>query len=126
LRINEELYSRSLSRLDWEKLVEKLKPFVSLEITQNSLSSYRPSLDLIRAKKLKDKIKFLLELDKRGDLPSLPKIPDLRKLFAKAIFRGLFLPAELVVLDTLITTAISLVNLKDSPFSEVYKLFPKN
>ena len=122
MRINEELYSRSLSRLDWEKLVEKLKPFVSLEITQNRLSSYRPSLDLIRAKKLKDKIKFLLELDKRGDLPSLPKIPDLRKLFAKAIFRGLFLPAELVVLDTLITTTLSLFNLKDSPFSEVYDL----
>ena len=122
MKISEEIYSRSLSRLDWEKLVEKLKPFVSLEITQNKLSLYRPILDLIRAKKLKEKTKFLLELDKQGTLPTLPKIPDLKKLFAKANFRGLFLPAELVVLDSLIATALSLVNLKDSPFSEVYNL----
>ena len=122
MRISQELYSRSLFRLDWEKLVEKLKPFVSLETTQNRLSSYTPSLDLIRAENLKDKIKFLLELDKREDLPSLPKLPDLRKLFTKANFRGLFLPTELVVLDTLIVTGLSLVNLKDSPFSEVYEL----
>ncbi len=122
MRINEELYSRSLSRLDWEKLVEKLRPFVSLEITKSRLSLYRPSLDPIRAKGLKEKVKFLLHLDKQGNLPTLPKIPDLRKLFAKANFRGLFLPNELVVLDTLIATTLSLVNLKDSPFSEVYTL----
>ena len=122
MRISQGLYSRSFFRLDWEKLVEKLKPFVSLETTQNRLSSYTPSLDLIRAKNLKEKVKFLLELDKRGNLPSLPKLPDLRKLFTKANFRGLFLPTELVVLDTLIATALSLVNLKDSPFSEVYTL----
>jgi len=120
LKINRELHSKSLARLDWKTLIEKLKPFVSLESTQNRLLTYKPTLDFSRAQLLKDKANFLLELERKGELPSLPKVPDLRKIFAKAKFRGFFLPAELVVLDTLISTSLSLINLKDSPFSKVY------
>lgn len=112
-----------MSLLEWEKLLEKLLPYLKTEKAKSAIKTFKPLFTESEIFRLHHEGLFLWNLLEKGIKLELPFLPSLNKIFYLAEKRGLLLPQELSSLGVFIQTALQQRDLlRDSPFSKIVEL----
>lgn len=115
--------NKDFSLLEWEKLIEKLLPYLRTEKAKSSLKTFTPLFSKSEVLQLQKEGLFLWNLLDKGTKLELPSLPSISKIFYMAEKRGILLPQELSSLGLFIRTALRLKDiLRDSPFSKIVGL----
>ncbi|MCX8041819.1 MAG: Smr/MutS family protein [Thermodesulfobacteriaceae bacterium] len=117
---------KSLGKLDWEKLLYHLEPFIFSESAKDYLKNLSPCWDYSSSVTVQEKTLFLWKLLERGELLEPPPLSSLEKLFNKALKRSAFLPIELAKIKEWFLTLKSFKNfLIESPFLNLFQTYQK-
>ncbi len=118
--------SKDYTYLDWEKLKERLFPYLKTEKARQILVQLEPFFDFEKATLLKEKSQFLWQEIEKGREIELPPLPSLEELFQRASKRGFFLSKEISKIAQWIETASNLKSfLENSPFLELKNYLPE-
>lgn len=109
--------------MEWEKLLEKLLPYLKTEKAKSAIKTFKPLFTESEIFRLHHEGLFLWNLLEKGKKLELPFLPSLNKIFNLAEKRGILLPQELSSLGVFIQTALQQRDLlRDSPFSKIVEL----
>ncbi len=115
---------KSLSKLDWDKLLVYLELFLSSDFSKKVCKDLIPNFDFEKAELLQERSKYLWNLFEKGKNINLPVLKSLKELFNKAHKRGLFLPVDLVEIKKWFLTLKKISPLlEDSIFSSLANLY---